>query len=196
MQHQIGERDNVKATQYIRNAFVVSHQASVADKPGKASLHDPPPREEDETFLGLRQSHDRQLDPVLDCVLGSLLSCVPLVDERDFDGVPRGRLSLLRERGDLGAFLHVSRCDLQGQQVANGINRHMYLAPSLALVSVIPRSLAALGGGLKGARVWNRCIESGLFLFPPLPCSEWFIPPFPIIARSRPTFNRGGPSYG
>ncbi|AJQ85360.1 hypothetical protein DXO170_06060 [Xanthomonas oryzae pv. oryzae] len=67
----------------------------------------------------------------------SALTCVALIDERQFHRLARDMPNVLRQRAHLGAFLLVGWGDLHCWQVARRIHRHVHLAALLALVAIV-----------------------------------------------------------
>ena len=126
-------------------AFVIFDEPAEACGAGKAAFDDPPAGEQHEAPRGLGQLHDLQFDAVRTGGHGRLLAGVALIDEGDLDARAGGRLHGLGQPGDLSAIIGISGCDMQRQEVAEGIHRHVQLRTLLALGSVVAGPLAALG---------------------------------------------------
>ena len=76
-----------------------------------------------------------------------------MVDERQRDRVPRRLLDRLGQNADLNPVLLVGRRDMQRQQMAERVDRHVDPRALLPLVTVISGPGAALDSGLDRAAV-------------------------------------------
>lgn len=106
-------------------AFVVACKASKARCPAKASLHYPAARQQNETALGLGMFYNLQGDAVR---LRSLLDFFPrvsLIGEDQLHRLSRRLLHRLCQLAHLRPILIAGRSDMQGQQIAQGIDHRM-----------------------------------------------------------------------
>src|SRR3954470_5992121 len=97
--------------------------------------HDPTAWEQHEAPLGLWQLHHLQLDAVLAGCRGWLLAGVALIDEGDLYALAGRRLYGLGQPADLSTIIGIGGRDVQRQEVAEGIHRHVQLRALLALGS-------------------------------------------------------------
>jgi hypothetical protein len=68
-----------------------------------------------------------------------------LIDEGDLDARARGRLHGFGQLADLSPVIGIGWRDVQRQEVAERVHRHVQLRALLALGSVVAGPLAALG---------------------------------------------------
>jgi hypothetical protein len=77
-------------------------------------------------------------------VLGGLIASIALIHKCDVARSACHVLPLGRQLSDLSPILGVGGGDMQGEQMVQGIDGHMYLAAPFTFSPVIPRTGAAL----------------------------------------------------
>jgi hypothetical protein len=147
----------VKPLQRFGKSFVVTRQPTKTSHPGKATLNYPTPGKQHEAPFGFLQLDHTQRYPFLRSRLLRLRACIALIYVCDFDPLVGNSLHRLGELPHLAAFLLVGRGNQQGQQMTQGIHRHVHLAAFTALGPIVACPLPALGAGLQGSCI----IDSG-----------------------------------
>ena len=80
------------------------------------------------------------------------------IDESQFNVLPSGLLHSLCQGTDLGTVLLIGRRDQPRQQIAQGIDRGMYLTAEAKFGSIIARSTPTFGRRLQSATIKDgRC---------------------------------------
>jgi hypothetical protein len=87
---------------------------------------------------------------------------IALVDKDDLDGVAGHLLDLLSQVSHLSPLLFIGRGDMQSQQVAQGINRHVNFTALFAFMAVIAGATATFRGRLQRPAIQNRGRGLGL----------------------------------
>lgn len=106
-------------------------------------------------MFGFGQFDDEQLYPVVLSRLGCIIARVALIDIRQCNALPSGRLDRLCQRTHLSAVLLIGRGHQQGQQMPQGIHRHVRLAAFASFGPIVSPTFAAFGAGLQRATVQN-----------------------------------------
>ena len=133
-----------------RQALVVSRQPPEASRPAKRALHDPPPRQQHKSVLGLVMLYDFQVNALLGCGGRRFFAGIPLIDKSYFYLLLGHGLNRLRQLGDLRPVLFIGGSHPQRQQMTQSIDRGVNLRALAFLVSIESRSVTALRSGLKG----------------------------------------------
>jgi hypothetical protein len=106
--------------------------------PRQASLDDPPSWQQNEAALCLGVFDDLQLD----AMLGRRVGCGRTLNIGQLHAATGDLLDLFGQPLDLGAVLFARRGHVQGKQMAQRIDRRMYLRPLASLGAIVsgPRS--------------------------------------------------------
>jgi hypothetical protein len=94
MQQHNGKGQEMQPHQGLRQAPIVSCQATKAGCPGKTALYNPAPLKQDEAAPGVGQLDHFQPYPLLRCLSSWLVPGVTLVYKGDFDSIVSGAVVL------------------------------------------------------------------------------------------------------
>jgi hypothetical protein len=129
-EHQDSKGDNMPPRQRSRQSFITLCEAAKARGPAETPLDHLAPWQPHEAFLRLRPFDHFELHP---SVAG-----IGLIHRADSHRGVRDVLLLLGQQRHLRAILFVCGGDMQGQQVAQGIDGHMPFAPRWLLAPLEP----------------------------------------------------------
>src|SRR5262249_48775092 len=125
--------------------------------PAEGALHDPTARQQDETLLGLGQLDDNQLNTLLGSRLLWLMAGIALVNKGNLNVLTCDLLNLVCQLSHLGAVSFIGRGQVQSQQMAQGIYRHMHLAALAPFGTIVARSCSAFRAALQRSTVEDGC---------------------------------------
>src|ERR1700741_195656 len=152
-EHQHCEDDEMKPCKRLRKSLIISCEPPEAIQPAKAALDHPATRQEDKAFFRLRQLDDLQFNAFITRGLRRILTCIALVSECQLHCLTCYLLNLTGKLGNLRSLLLVGRRNVYSQQIAECIDRHVYLAATLALIAIVARTRAAFARGLQRASI-------------------------------------------
>ncbi len=110
MGHQHSKRQKMQPSQGLRQAFVVTGEATKARYPAKAALDDLTTGQEHKAFLGLRQLDHLQTYTLFGGSSHGVVARVALVDKGHLDGLAGRFLDCLGQLLDLSAVLFARSC--------------------------------------------------------------------------------------
>lgn len=154
-EHDHRKSQEMQPSQGFWQTFIVPRQPTKTGRPGKAAFDHPAFGQQDETFLGLGQLDDDQLDAILSRLLSSRVAGVAF-DKGDFDRITRHFLDLLGQFANLSAFLFIGRGNIQRQQMAQSIHGDMSFAALFAFMPIVAGPLTAFWGRLQRSAIENR----------------------------------------
>ena len=143
-EEQDDEGDEVEVCEGGGQAFIVAGQAAEAGHPAERPFHHPSARQAHDAALGFGQAHDLQRDAVRGGGFGRTLAGVALIDIGEVDAVAGRVLHRLGQRGDGRAVVDITGRDVQREQVAQCVDRHVELGTAGRRVPVPGRTSAAL----------------------------------------------------
>ena len=126
-EHVSDESDDVEAGESDCIAIVILHEPSAACGPGKQPFHNPLSGQQNEAALGLGQFDHFEPDPFGRGRLCRGLSRVALVNIGKGDRIAYGILNIGSQAGDSRTIADIGSCHVQGQQMAERIDRHVNL---------------------------------------------------------------------
>lgn len=148
-----GKGHTMQACKCLGQLCIIPHQAAKSGCLRIAPLDHLALGQQHKTLFHLGQFDPCALPMVGLGILGGLLSRIALVDIREFDGIPRHVLHLLRQLLYLLAGLLVGGGDMPSQQIPQGIHRCMPLQAALAFRTIIARLRPPCGCRWLGAAV-------------------------------------------
>ena len=154
-QHQDRESQKMQSGERFGQSFVVTGQTAEAGRPSETALDHPAARQQDKALLGTGQAHHFQLKAVGVGRLCRLVTGIALVDKGYLDRVTCYVLHLGRQARDLRAILFVCRRDMQGQQIAQRIDRQMSCVALASSGAIVARPHPTFRRGLQRATVEN-----------------------------------------
>src|SRR5450759_2657292 len=157
MKHEHSKSQQVKTRQRLWQPFIVASQATKTRHPGKTALHEPTPRQQHETALGMWQLDDLQLHTLLFGLLSRHFARVSLIDKGQFHRVPGDVLHGLSQFAYLGTVLFIGGRDMQRQQMAQRINCQMHLAPFTSFRSIVACSMSTFWARLQRPAIEDCC---------------------------------------
>lgn len=149
MSHEKSKSQEVQAFDRRGQAFVVARQTAEAGHPANGA-------EAGQSPSGLRQLDDFQAKTLCSGLLLGIVTGVALVNKGHLNRSAGDSLNLLSQLAYLSTVLFVGGRDLQCQQMAQGIHRHMRLAGFAAFGSVIGRAGTTFRARLQRATVEDR----------------------------------------
>jgi len=145
----------VKSFQNLSQALLVSCQPPEPAHPPEVPFDHPAAWQQDEPTLHLGQLDDLQHNPVVRRHLPWSVASITLVHVGQRHGFARGLLDRRRQLGDVCPILFVGWRDVQGQQLTEGVDRKMDLAPLAAFGPVPARPRPAFWRALEGPAIQN-----------------------------------------
>lgn len=136
--------------------LIIPHQATKLRRSAKIAFDDPPLGQQDAAFFRFGQLDHFQAHVMGLGRLGSVVPYIPLAHKHGCDCVAGDRLHCVGQRTDLAPILHVRGGDVERQQIAQSIHRHMDFGAMTAPNAVIPHSGAAFGCRWEGAAIEDR----------------------------------------
>jgi hypothetical protein len=135
----------MQAAQCLCQPFIIPRQETEARRLGVTALHHPPLWQQHKALFRLGQLHDFEVHVVGLRIPGCLRPRIALVDKHQFDRIPGDRLHLGGQGADLAPTLFVGCGDMESQQMAPRLHRHMHLRAPTAFAPVIARPRATFG---------------------------------------------------
>lgn len=129
MGHQAGKGDEMQPGDRLRQAFIVPTQAPKPGRPGEAVLDHPPPRQQHEAPLRVRQGHSHQVDAVGLSGCGRVRFVVAVIDTGHLDRPAGRRLHRRSQLADHGPVVGLGGDDDQLQQLLQRTDGQVNLAP-------------------------------------------------------------------
>lgn len=142
-QHQAGKSDKVEAGQRGRQPLVISGQPSEAGGPGKRSFPHPAAGQEHEAPFGLGQFDHFELHPEGSGGRCRVLARVALVNVSQFHRFTCDRPDGLDQFAHLDPVVPVGGRHAQGQQMPQGVHRHVHFSAPVASGPVVVDARAA-----------------------------------------------------
>jgi hypothetical protein len=106
--------------------------------PAERAIHDPAPRQQNDSAIRLAQTHYLKVDALTNRLGVGLVAGETLGDDRQFDRLAGQISHLLGQDHDLVPFLIVGRSDLSGQHTPERVHRYV----NLRLLAVLLSDLA------------------------------------------------------
>lgn len=135
---------------------MATSKSATARSPAECALHDPAAWQEHEAAFSLGEFDQTQFDAVLFHGLGGGFACIALINLRHFDAFRRCFLRSGSDGRDYTAILLAGCSHVQGQQIAQRVDRNVDLGTLPAFIPVVAGPPAALGRGLQGAAIDHR----------------------------------------
>ena len=129
MSHQHGKGDEMQPSQRLSQALIIASQPAEARHPRKAALNYPAPRQQHKATLGDGQLDHFQANALRLSISRRLFTRLALVHKCHFDRLAGHLLDLLGQRRDLRPVLLVGRCDQDGQQLTQRVDRQVDFEP-------------------------------------------------------------------